>query len=150
MIRIELKSSRILAAILTAAHAAAAVLVMLLAVPLVLKLTAIAALAASLAWTVRKNALLRSCGSVTGIEIASDDTLSVRRRTGDWVPCAALGTTYVAGFVVILNVKELEGRRVQHAVVLPDSIDAEDFRRLRVWLRWKRGAVTNSSGALVS
>ena len=26
---------------------------------------------------------------------------------------------------------------LKRIVILPDSLDAEDFRKLRVWLRWK-------------
>jgi len=33
--------------------------------------------------------------------------------------------------------KPAGSRLAKHLVILPDAIDAEDFRRLRVWLKWR-------------
>jgi toxin CptA len=111
----------------------------LVSLPLWLKAAAIAALVASLVFSVRQTALLRSSDAVVVIEIASDDTVSVQTRGGLWLGCEVLGSTYVASFLTVLNLRELENNVVRHVIILPDSVDAEDFRRLRVWLRWKRG-----------
>jgi toxin CptA len=43
-----------------------------------------------------------------------------------------------------------ESRRRQHSlVVLPDSLPAEDYRRLRVWLRWRGSKLTAKKKAVV-
>lgn len=103
-----------------------------------LEALAIAALAASLVFNVRKSALLRAADTVIGLEITSDDKLSIQTRRSGWTECEVLGSTYVISFLAILNLKRTDSGRITHAVILPDSLDAEDFRKLRVWLRWKR------------
>ena len=137
MLRIDLRPSRILAAILVIAHGAAIAAVALAGMPPWLQLIAIAALAANLMFEIRQTVLLRAPDAVVAIEIASDDALSIQTRRGDWIECEVLGSTYVIYFLAIVNLKEQGSGRVKRAVILPDSIDAEDFRKLRVWLRWK-------------
>jgi toxin CptA len=138
MLKIALRPSRMLTAILLIAHGAAIVLIVLVGLPPWLQVIAIGVLVASLAFYVRQTALLRSPDAVIAIEIASDDAFSIQTRRGDWLGCEVLGSTYVASFLTLLNLRELDKGAVRHAAILPDSTDAEDFRRLRVWLRWKR------------
>ena len=93
-----------------------------------LEAIAIAALAASLVFN----------DAVIGLEITSDDKFSIQTQRGGWIECEVLGSTYVISFLTILNLKRTDSGRITRAVILPDSLDAEDFRKLRVWLRWKR------------
>lgn len=138
MSTISLRPSRILAATLVLAHGAAIAMVVLAGMAPWLVALAIAALAASLVFNVRKSALLRAADAVIGLEITSDDKLGIQTRRGGWTECEVLGSTYVISFLAILNLKKMDSGRITHAVILPDSLDAEDFRKLRVWLRWKR------------
>ena len=78
--------------------------------------------------------------AVVAIEISSDDVLSIQTRRGGWIECEVLGNTYVMPFLSILNLKQIDGGAIRRCAILPDGIDAEDFRKLRVWLRWKRTA----------
>ena len=142
MLKVSLRPSRILAAILVAAHGCAIAVVALVAIPLWLQLIAIAALAVSLVTALRRTALLLAPDSVIAIEIGSDGTLSIQTRRGSRISeCEVLANTYVAAFLAIINLREPETRALRHVVLLRDSIDSEDFRRLRVWLRWKRSAL---------
>ena len=113
-------------------------MVVLAGMPLWLDLIAIAALVANLVFVARQTALLRAPDAVLGLEITSDDKLSIQTRRGGWIECEALGSTYVISFLTILNLKGIDSGRTMRAVILPDSLDADDFRKLRVWLRWKR------------
>ena len=126
-----------MAAILVVAHGAAIAIVVIVDVPLWLKLIAGAALALNFLIDMRRTALLLTPESVVAIEIGSDDVLSVQARRGDWLECEVLGNTYVVSFLAILNLKQIDSGAVKRVVILPDSIAAEDFRKLRVWLRWK-------------
>lgn len=135
---ITLRPSRILTAILVLAHGSAIAMVALAGMPLWLGLIAIAALVASLVFDVRQTALLRAPDALITLEIASDDRLSIQTRRGEWIECEVLGSTYVTSFLTILNLKVIDSGKNTRAVLLPDSLDAEDFRKLRVWLRWKR------------
>ena len=137
MSKINLRPSRILVAILVFAHAAAIAMVVLAGLPLWLALLAIMALAASLVYDVRQTAMLRAPDAVSAFEITADDKFSIQTRRGEWLECELLGSTYVTYFLTILNLKAIDSGKNKRAVILPDSLDAEDFRKLRVWLRWK-------------
>jgi toxin CptA len=124
---------------LVAAHGAAIAMIALVGLPLWLQLIALAALVLSLMFNVRQYALLRSPDAVVAIDIASDDAFSVQTRREDWIECEVLGSTYVTAFLTVLNLREKDSGAVRRVTILPDSIEAEDFRGLRVWLRWKGG-----------
>ena len=138
MLGITLRPSRILTAILALAHGAAIVVIVAVSMPLWLQSIAIAALVVNFAWSTRQSALLRSPDAVVAIEIAADDVFGIQTRRGAWIECEVLGSTYVTAFLTILNLRERGGSGTRRAVVLPDSMDGEDFRKLRVWLRWKQ------------
>jgi len=42
----------------------------------------------------------------------------------------------VTPFITVLNVLPQGARLARSVVILPDSLDAESFRQLRVWLKW--------------
>jgi toxin CptA len=75
-------------------------------------------------------------GSVVALKLATDGALSIRRKRGDWVSVEVLGSSFVHPMLTIINLK-LEARRFPvHVLLMPDVLDAESFRRLRVWLKW--------------
>jgi len=137
-VEITLRASRLLAACLIVLHAV--VLVLTLVMPLlwesVLPRPALVlALTASLAYHLAQHALRRLPGSVTGLNLALDGAFAIRRG-GDWLPAEVLGSSFVHPHLTVLSLR-LEGRRfATHVVLVPDALDAEAFRRLRVWLRW--------------
>jgi len=120
------------------AHGAAIAAVVVVEMPQWVTFSAIAALFANLVVEIR-HALLRMPDSVIAVEINSDNVLAVQLRRGGWRECDVLGSTYVASFLVILNLRETLSRNARRIMVLPDSMSADDFRQLRVWLRWKAG-----------
>jgi toxin CptA len=124
---------------LVAAHGAAIAMIALVSLPPWLQLIAIATLVLSLMFNVRQSALLRSPNAVVAIDITSDDAFSIQTRRGEWIECEVLGSTYVTAFLAVVNLCEIDSSAVRRVAILPDSIDAEDFRGLRVWLRWKGG-----------
>jgi len=137
VLKSNLRPSWTLAAILAAAHGAAIAAVVVVEMPPWLTFVAIAALFANLVLELR-HALLRMPDAIVGIEISSDDVLSVQTRRGEWLESEVLGSSYVVSFLAILNLRETASRKSRRVVVLPDSMAAEDFRQLRVWLRWGR------------
>ena len=60
-----------------------------------------------------------------------------RARGGEWQPCEILDSTYVTAFLTVVNLRVAQGRRIRSVVILPDCMAADDYRRLRVWLRWR-------------
>jgi toxin CptA len=69
------------------------------------------------------------------LEVTEAGRISFRTRHGEWRECELLPSSYVSPRLTILNLKP-EGGRVRHVVLVPDNVDARDFRRLRTWLRW--------------
>lgn len=126
-----------LVVVLAIAHGGAVAVVVALDIPVWAALAGAAMIVANLYREVRSSALLLAANSVVAIEVASDNVLSVQTRRGDWVECEALGSTYVLSFLTILNLKSTARGARMRAVILPDSIAAEEFRKLRVWLRWR-------------
>ena len=68
---------------------------------------------------------------------ASLFSYSVQARHGAWSDYAVLGNTYVAPYLTVMNLRQTDSHALKRIVILPDSLDAEEFRKLRVWLRWK-------------
>lgn len=143
---IHLKRSRRLTAILSLAHFSAIGLLWPLMLPVAAKLMGTVVLAASLIFYLRYYALLRSPGSVVSFELSDEMAGTLEIRCGERIPCALLGSSFVAPYLTVLDWKPLEHRAspmpwrkfsARSVVILPDGIDAEEFRQLRVLLRWK-------------
>lgn len=137
MLRVNLRSSRLLTVILALAHGAAIAVILLVDLPIGVKAVAATGLAVYWLVFVRRLPLLLTAGSVMAIEIGSDNKLSVQTNRGEWDECEVLGSTYVTPYLTVLNLRQSENRVARRIVILPDSINVEDFRKLRVWLRWK-------------
>ena len=136
MLTIAIKPSRRLALLLCVAHAAAAGASLLLDLPIWLKILLVLLIGASCGVYLYSTALLRSGGAVVGLEIKDDGALSFQTRRGEWREGTLLGSSFVSPHLTILNIG-MEGRFfARHVVIMPDCVDAEDFRRLRVRLRW--------------
>jgi toxin CptA len=131
-----LRPSFRLAAMLTVAHLAIAGLLMTLALPSWAKITAVLLLLVNAAWTVHRHALRRSRRSITELAFSDRETLRLTLRDGSSHGGRILGSSTVGTSLVLLNIA-IDGRRLPvHVVLLGDSLAEDDFRRLRVWLRW--------------
>lgn len=131
-----LQPSYRLAAMLLAVHAAAAGLLVMLPLPSWVMPAAVLTLFASAIHAVRRHALLRGRQAITALAFSDRETLRVSLRDGSSHAGRVLGSSTVGTTLTILNLA-LDGRRLPaHVVVLDDSLPADDFRRLRVWLRW--------------
>ncbi|MHB1100592.1 MAG: protein YgfX [Burkholderiales bacterium] len=134
MIPITLKPSISLAAILATAHLGAIFLV--LGLPISAKLPLVMLLAFSMVYSILRYALIKLPDSIVSLKL-EEKSCKFSMRGGSEKICAFHGSTYVSPYLTVLNLKE-EGRRLMKSVViLPDAIDREEFRQLRVWLRWK-------------
>jgi toxin CptA len=141
---IRFKPSRRLALTLTLAHFSAIVLLWPLALPVAVKFGASMLLFGSLAVYLRCYAWLVSPGSIIGVELSDDMTCTLETHQGKRTPCTLLGSSFVAPYLAVLEFKPLEPLPLWQSVfaspsivILPDGIDPEQFRQLRVLLRWK-------------
>lgn len=152
---VRLKPSRRLAVMLSFAHFAAIGLLWPLILPASAKLAGSAMLIFSLVFYLRRYALLRSPDSVMNIELSEEMICTLETGRGDRIVCALLGSSFVAPYLTLLELKPLKRQKytelpfppkhpkrrrgffARSIVILPDGIDAEQFRQLRVLLRWK-------------
>ncbi len=65
-----------------------------------------------------------------------DGSLSIM-KTDDWQSVELLPDTVVLAWLVVLRYRRAAGVWPDTVVVLPDCLEASDFRHLRVWLKWR-------------
>ena len=119
---------------------AAATIALIIALPLqpVLQMAAVAALVAWAAWSFHVDALHRGRFGVTEVRLAPDLILVACMGDGRLVAGHVRAATYVGAWITTI-VWRPDGWRWSRAIlVLPDMLPAEDFRRLRVMLRYAR------------
>ncbi|HEY6239806.1 MAG TPA: protein YgfX [Burkholderiales bacterium] len=81
-------------------------------------------------------ALHRSSRTAVSLELHADGRASWRDRSGGWHEGRLAGDHFVSAALVVLGLVQPEGDR-KSLVLMADSASPEDFRRLRVWLRWR-------------
>src|SRR5512146_1110910 len=138
MLKIALKRSGRLLWVLLAAHAGAIGLLWPIALSPWIKAGIALAIAASFVHYLRHTVLLSTPGSIVAVEITDQSIMSFQTADGQWHECSLSGDTYVSPWLTILVLKLKSARFPRYAVITGDNIDGEDFRRLRVWLRWAR------------
>ncbi len=137
MLNIRLNPSGYLTLLFSAAHAIAVGLVLALPLPIGLKLVTTLVICTSFVFYLKRNARLAAPNSIIALEIEEDCTCAIETRSGKRLDCILLPTSYVSASLTILNLKADGEMLARHVVILPDSINPEDFRKLRVLLRWK-------------
>ena len=125
-----------LAAILLLSHFSIAGLLLYLGLGPIWTVAALVLLLCSLVYETRI-ALRAGNGAVVVLRIASDNRLSIGLRDGRWHEGEVLGSTTVTAFLTVINLRVIGERRMRSVVILPDCMAPEDYRRLRVWLRWR-------------
>lgn len=146
---VHLKSSRTLGTVLGFAHFAAIVLLWPLMMPPSAKLAGSALLVISLVFYLRRYALLHSPDSVSSLEVTDEMVCILNTCDGRQITCALLGSSFVAPYLTVLDLNPLKIDKTDMSsrqlsryfsrsiVILPDGINPEEFRQLRVLLRWK-------------
>jgi toxin CptA len=140
MVRIDLHSSRQLIILIGLAHAGAAAVSLVVELPGAAQLLLVLGIAASFVNALRGPALLRAVSSITALELGEDGKLSIQTRQGDWCAATLLESSFVGPYLTVLSLKTEKSRFAHHAVIMADSLNAEDFRKLRVWLRWRKAS----------
>lgn len=139
-LRVQLRPSRTLVAALAVGHllalgaaatglpgAAASLVVLGLALSLVHQL---------------RLAMHRTALAVAGVDLGSDGRFAVADPAGVWVAAELRHSAVPAAWLAVLAARDHAGRS-RTAVILPDAVDPEVFRRLRVWLRWRLTSPAN-------
>ena len=123
--------------LLAAAHMISLLLILAMPIALAMQLAFSLMLATSFVFHLRRDALLAAPNSITRLRFSPDCDCTYQTRDGTWLEALLLGSSLVTPWLCVLNIKP-DGRRMpRHAVIFPDSADAEGRRKLRVLLRWK-------------
>jgi toxin CptA len=136
-LRLSLAPSRRLAWLLGVSHAGAIVLSWVIPLKWWLSLALSLAALASLRDSLRYHALRSAPGALIGLELRTDGSAAVQDHLGRWSEARLLGSSFVSPALTILNLAVPGVRLHRSLVVAPDSLSADEFRRLRVWLRWR-------------
>lgn len=134
-----------LAVLLCVVHIAAAGAVWAAPIPVAVKAVFIIAITVSLVFHLLRYAALHAAGSIVALEIREEGGISFRTRRGEWHDCELLPSSFVSHHLTIVNLRPHGQRRVRYVILMSDNVDARDFRRLRVWLRWAGNRATQSA-----
>jgi toxin CptA len=146
---LSLGSSRLLTEILGGAHVLAAAALWLAPLPAGWALAGSLALSVHLAWVLRRHAWRNAAGALIELELLDDCSISARARAGMWEAYRVARSSFVSPLLTVLNLRPEAGGWSRPVLITADNADADSFRRLRVWLRWRcrdgaqvRGAAT--------
>ncbi len=131
---IDLLPSRMLLALLVAAHLLAATLAGSLVRPWWAAAVVLLAVAGSLAYECWRVLTPR----IDALGIGANGESMVRQ--GEWVAVDVSGDSLVTPLLSVLRIKRPGQRFAQGLLLLPDMLDEQQYRQLRVWLKWHRDA----------
>ncbi len=134
---IHRKRSYQLGIILILAHLIAAGLLWLLTLSWYIQVIMNAILLSSLIFYLRQDVLLTTDNAVIAFTLSDEMICTVITRCGKSLTCNVMDSTFVAPYLTVLNVKPVGNLFACSVVILSDSLNTEEFRQLRVWLRWK-------------
>ncbi len=127
---VDIQPSRILRLALLGAHLLAALAAGLADLALPAQGLLWLAVLAGAAWTLRPQATTR-------LRLLADGGLEVADTRAGWRPARALPGGTVTASLCVLRYRIEDERGARALILLPDSLAAEPFRALRLWLRWK-------------
>lgn len=137
-LHIELRRSRLLSFLTVWVHLVAGGCVWVLPWPAALRGGVLAILALS-GW----HALRRSV--VVGLRLSEDGELAFLSTAGDRIAVSVRPDTVVFSQLIVLRARDEVQGSLRTLVVLPDSMSVEQFRQLRLWLRWRADASEQAS-----
>ncbi len=132
-LRFTLRPSRRLVILLMLAHAGALVLVLMLPLPWPAMLVLWLATLVSMGWSISIAFLRRS--AIVELIHEAEGEWALRDAAGNAMMGRLLPGSYLHPQLVVLNfARNGERWRLRRVVILADMLDADSFRRLRVWL----------------
>jgi hypothetical protein len=78
----------------------------------------------------------RTPAAIAAIEFGADGRFAIAGPAGDWRDARLVATAVLASWLAVLVARDATGAW-RSTLVVPDAADADGFRRLRTWLRWR-------------
>ena len=145
-LHLRIAASPLLAGALLLAHGGAIICAVLFLPGWWMPALASAAIAGSLVFHIRRDALQLSGHAVTELLLEDGARCEFTLRNGETLAGNIQGSTFVAPLLIVINVSpEGRGRR-RAAILMADSAPADDLRRIRVWLRHRARPDSPASG----
>ena len=133
---VDLRASRQLAVMLALAGTATWLLALWLPLPDFVRLGLAVLLPAATLHALLRDALRLLPWSVTALQLAGDGALRYQTRDGHWRDGQVQGHSCVTAWLTVLALQPAGSRFARGVVLLPDCLAADDYRRLRIQLRW--------------
>jgi toxin CptA len=137
--RISVKSSVLISIAVCLVHLAAGVVLWLVPIPVVGQAVLSFAIAFSLIFFMARDAGLHAANSIVALELRDSGEIALQLLKGEWFDCELLGSSFVSPQMTVINLLPRGRRFSRRLILVPDNVDPRDFRRLRIWLRWKGG-----------
>ena len=147
-LRLRIAASPLLASALLLAHGAAIASAVLFLPGWWMPALVSAAIACSLVFHIRRDALQLSGHAVTELLLENGARCELTLRNGETLAGNIEGSTFVTPLLIVINVSPQGRGKRRVAVLMPDSAPAADLRRVRVWLRHRVRPDTPGSGPM--
>lgn len=140
-IHINFKPSKLLCALIIGASLGASCILLLVDLTWLVKLISVLTILIVAVYYVLFRALLLLPFSYLVLDVDVKNQLKLIRKDGKILKAGVLADSVVTPYLTILHFScesaTFLGRLFgQHLIILPDALDAESYRQLRVWLRW--------------
>jgi hypothetical protein len=135
VLRVTLQSSRIAAALLALATISTAAMLPLLPGEPWLRAGAVLAAGAYGIRALRTTAAIGDKRSIASIELGTDRRIVITDRVGRHFPAIVQPESYVGALLTTLVLRPEGARRSRALAIWPDTMPADELRRLRVLLR---------------
>jgi toxin CptA len=154
-IQLDFKPSVLLSAIIVLMTLGACSILILLDFYWQIKLLTVILVVVSASYSLCRVSLLLLPWSCVALSINAKNQMQLRLRSGDQLQVAVQKNSVVTPYLTVLNIKItnddefkklpfiarillLIHRKVYSVAILSDSLEAESYRQLRVWLRWSK------------
>lgn len=145
-LRLTVRSSPRLAYVFMAAGVVAGLCVLLAPLPWWVKTPVLIAVTLATWHALTLHAWQRLPAACCGIEIDGKGRLVLQRRDGSTAEAVVERDSIVTVPLTILNLRLAQRRKRVSVLLTPDRVEAETYRRLRVWLRWADGHKAGDQG----
>lgn len=140
-IQIDLRRSRLLFGLTSVLHTLAAGCLLSLPWPSTARYLLLAVVAWS-AWQTQRPS------RVVGLRLAANGDLACLMATGEQIPASVQPDTAVFSQLVVLRLRARDSGQLENLALFPDSMPVEQFRLLRLWLRWRAEASDRFEGGV--
>lgn len=145
-IHLDLRPSASLAWTIGLACALCCIVLLLLPIHAGLKVLLMAVIVASSVYFIRRHARLSLMKSIVGLNFNAETGLQLDFNDGTRQEAKVLEHSFVAPYLTVLNMQTLEDGKCISLILVPDNVEPDSFRQLRVWLRWGREALADTAG----